>query len=229
LNDGWATERWNRAQIAERKFWVVNQKRWAVENPNCYWRGVLRHGFNLDYKFFEGKSVLEVGCGPTGLIFELDNSRFRVGLEPMELEGLVSDTTKRSIIRKGIGEDMPFEDASFDTVISFNALDHSAHPSKVVQEIHRVLKRDGELLLWIYVLRQQYMFLRGLLNRIDKPHPHHFTRDDLIGEVLDDHFDIQYCKEEEGTGLPNNTIKKALANRMMKTFWARAKKKRYLV
>lgn len=223
------TARWNRAQIAEKKFWALNQKSWSVQNPSRYWRKILGHGFNLDYEYFEGKSVLEVGCGPTGIIFELNNSKFRVGLEPMELEGLVSDTTKRSIVRKGIGEEIPYEDAFFDTVISFNALDHSATPTKVVQEICRVLKQDGELLLWVYVLRKKYTFLRGLLNRIDKPHPHHFTREDLTARVLDDHFDIQYCKEEEGTGLPNNTIKKALANRMMNTLWIRAKKKIYRI
>lgn len=223
------TARWNRAQIAEKKFWFLNQKSWSVQNPDRYWRKILGHGFNLDYEYFEDKSVLEVGCGPTGIIFELNNSNFRVGLEPMDLQGLVSDTNKRSIVREGRGEEMPFEDSTFDAVISFNALDHAANPTEVVQEICRVLKQDGELLLWIYVLRKNYMFLQGLLNRIDKPHPHHFTREDLTAKVLDDHFDIQYCKEEEGTGLPNNTIKKALANLMMKTLWIRAKKKIYPV
>ena len=217
--------RWNRAQTAEKKFWIMNRKRWSVQNPNNYWRGILAHGFNLDFGFFDGKSVLEVGCGPTGVIFELDNTKFRVGLEPMELDDIISGTTKRSIVRKGIGENMPFEDGSFDIAISFNALDHSSDPVKVVQEIRRVLKQDGELLLWVYILRKKYVSLRGLLNRFDKPHPHHFTRDDLIRRVLDDYIEMQYCKEEKGTGLPNNTIKKALANQMMNTLWIRSKKK----
>src|SRR5918992_3666357 len=111
--------RWNRAQTAEKKFWIMNRKRWSVQNPNNYWRGILAHGFNLDFGFFYGKSVLEVGCGPTGVIFELDNTKFRVGLEPMELDDIISGTTKRSIVRKGIGENMPFEDGSFDIAISF--------------------------------------------------------------------------------------------------------------
>lgn len=219
------SSRWNRAQIVEKKFWINSQKRWSNQNPNSYWRGILAHGFNLESGFFEGKSVLEVGCGPTGVIFELDNTKFRVGLEPMDLDDLVSDTIKRSIVRKGIGENMPFEDGSFDIVISFNALDHSSDPVKVVQEVCRVLKQDGELLLWVYILRKKYVALRGLLNRFDKPHPHHFTREDLTETVLDDYFEMQYCKEEKGTGLPNNTIKKVLANRMMNTLWIRSKKK----
>ena len=223
------TGRWSRAQTAERKFWIQNQKIWSAQNPRRYWRGILGHGLNLDYKFFEGKTVLEVGCGPVGIIYELDNTMFRVGLEPMDLEDLVIDRIKRSIVRKGKGEEMPFEDGSFDIVISFNALDHSARPAKVAQEIYRVLRREGELLLWIYVLRNGYQFLQGLLNRMDKPHPHHFTRDELIKGTLGDYFDVQYCKDERGTGLPNNTIKKALANQIMNTLWIRSTKKIRLV
>lgn len=222
------TERWNRAQTAEKKFWILSQKRWSNQNPNRYWQNILGHGFSLDYKFFEGKSVLEVGCGPTGIIFELDNTRFRVGLEPMDLEDLVSDRTKKSIVKKGMGEEMPFEDDSFDIVVSFNALDHSANPAKVAQEIHRVLKPEGEFLLWIYVLRKQFQFLRGLLNGIDKPHPYHFTKDEVITEILDNYFEVQYCKNEGGTGLPYNTIKKALSNQMMNTLWLRSKKNIHL-
>jgi SAM-dependent methyltransferase len=223
------TGRWNRAQNAEKKFWIQNQKIWSAQNPRRYWRGILGYGFNLDYKFFEGKTVLEVGCGPVGIIYELDNTMFRVGLEPMDLEGLVCDASKKSIVRKGKGEEMPFEDGSFDIVISFNALDHSAKPAKVAQEIYRVLRQEGELLLWIYVLRNRYQFLQQLLNRMDKPHPHHLTRDELIKGILNDYFDVQYCKEERGTGLPNNTIKKALANQMMNTLWIRSTKKMHLV
>ena len=221
--------RWNRAQIAEKKFWLLTQKRWSVQNPTRYWQGILAHGFNLNFEFFEGKSVLEVGCGPTGIIFELSNTRSRVGLEPMDLEDLISDRTKRLIVRKGMGEKIPFEDYSFDVVVSFNALDHSANPAKVVQEIHRVLRPEGEFLLWIYVLRKQYKLLQGFLNRIDSPHPYHFTRDQLTTLILENYFEVQYSKDEKGTGLPNNTIKKALANQMMSTLWLRSKKKSSLL
>lgn len=218
--------RWNRAQIAEKKFWLSTQKRWSVQNSTHYWKGILAHGFNLDYELFEGKSVLEVGCGPIGIIFELGNAKSRAGLEPMDLEDLVSDRTKRSIVRKGIGEEIPFEDHSFDIVVSFNALDHSANPAKVVQEINRVLRPGGEFLLWIYILRKQYKLLQGFLNRIDSPHPYHFTRDQLMTVIWENSFEVQYSKDEKGTGLPNNTIKKTLANQMMNTLWLRSKKKK---
>lgn len=211
--------RWKRAQIAEKKFWLSTRKSWSTQNPARYWQGILSRGFNIDYSFFDGRSVLEVGCGPTGIIFELDNAQTRVGLEPMDLGGLINDEKKKSIVKKGIGEEIPFPDNFFDTVISFNALDHSVDPAKVIREIHRVLRKDGDFLLWIYVLRDGYKFLQSILNRIDPPHPFHFTVDQLMDPINESLFQVKYRKVDKGTGLPNNTIKKAIANSMMNTLW----------
>ena len=211
--------RWKRAQIAEKKFWLSAKKTWSTQNPSQYWQGILSHGFNINYSFFDGKSVLEVGCGPTGIIFELDIAQTRVGLEPMDLDGLVNDEKKKSMVKKGIGEEIPYPDNFFDTVISFNALDHSVDPVKVIGEIHRVLRKDGDFLLWIYVLRDSYKFLQSILNRLDPPHPFHYTVGQLIDPISESLFQIKYRKEDIGTGLPNNTIKKAIANGMMNTLW----------
>jgi SAM-dependent methyltransferase len=217
-------ERWKRAQIAEKKFWLSTKKSWSIQNPTQYWQGILDHGFNLDYDFFIGKSILEVGCGPVGIIFELDNAKSRIGLEPMDLDGLANNE-KSSIVKKGIGEEIPFPDDSFDIVISFNALDHSINPAKVVQEIYRVLRKGGDFLLWIYVLRNHFQFLQSLMNWIDPPHPFHFTVDQLLIPIENSSFEIKYRKDDNGTGLPNNTVKKAIANHMMNTLWLWLKKR----
>jgi ubiquinone/menaquinone biosynthesis C-methylase UbiE len=217
--------RWRRAQIAEKKFWLSTMKSWSTQDPSQYWRGILSHGFNIDYRFFAGKSVLEVGCGPTGIIFELDNTQTRVGLEPMELGDLVNDEKKKSIVKKGIGEKIPYTDNFFDIVLSFNALDHSVDPAKVIGEIYRVLREGGDFLLWIYVLRDGYKFLQSLLNRLDPPHPFHFTVDQLTDPIGGNLFEVKYRKDDKGTGLPNNTIKKAIANGMMNTLWLWSLKK----
>lgn len=217
--------RWKRAQIAEKKFWHSTRDYWSAQNPARYWQGILCHGFNIDYRFFAGKSVLEIGCGPTGIIFELDNAQTRVGLEPMDLGDLISDEKKKLIVKKGIGEEIPYPDNSFDIVLSFNALDHAIDPSKVLREIHRVLREGGDFLLWIYVLRDRYKFLQSLLNRLDPPHPFHFTVDQLMDSIRGNWLQEKYRREDKGTGLPNNTIKKTIANGMMNTLWLWSVKK----
>jgi ubiquinone/menaquinone biosynthesis C-methylase UbiE len=220
-------ERWRRAQIAEKQFWFSTKYTWLTVDPHEYWQRILAHGFALNYEFFAGKSVLEVGCGPNGIIFQLANAKLRIGLEPMDLEDLIIDQKKISIIKKGVGEVLPFENESFDVVLSFNALDHSARPVRVLQEIHRVLKKDGDFLLWIYVLRNPYHFLQSLLNRIDQPHPFHFTKNELLIPIKANSFEIKYRKVERGTAtaISNNTIKKVIANHMMNTLWLWAVKR----
>jgi ubiquinone/menaquinone biosynthesis C-methylase UbiE len=219
--------RWERAQIAENKFWFSTKYSWSTEDPYGYWQNMLARGFALDYKFFAAKSVLEVGCGPNGIIFQLANAKSRVGLEPMDLDDLIVDQKKTSIVRKGIGEQIPFDNDSFDAVLSFNALDHSARPMKVLQEIHRVLKKDGDFLLWIYVLRNPYKFLQGLLNQIDNPHPYHFTTNELLIPVKGCPFEIRYRKVDRGTAtaMSNNIVKKVVSNHLMDTLWLRAVKR----
>jgi SAM-dependent methyltransferase len=217
--------RWERAQIAEKKYWLSTKKSWSIQNRTQYWQEILSHGFNIDYGFFDSISVLEVGCGPTGIIFELHNAQTRVGLEPMDLDGLIKDEKKKSIVKKGIGEEIPYPDNFFDSVISFNALDHCVDPVKVIHEIHRVLRKDGDFLLWIYVLRDRYKFLQSTLNRLDPPHPFHFTADQLMDPINEGLFQLKYRKVDKGTGLPNNTMKKAIANSMMNTLWLWSAKK----
>lgn len=45
------------------------------------------------------------------------------------------------------GDRLPFEDGSFDTVLSIQVLEHTPHPRLLVAEMARVLKKDGALIL----------------------------------------------------------------------------------
>jgi ubiquinone/menaquinone biosynthesis C-methylase UbiE len=62
---------------------------------------------------------------------------------------------------QGFAEDLPFEDNFFDLVIISNTLDHVKDMKKAVNEIWRVLKKDG------YVLFITYL-------KVKKPHPFTF-------------------------------------------------------
>jgi SAM-dependent methyltransferase len=216
--------RWNKAQEAEKKYWRSTKETWLNENRRLYWQGILKQGFGLDYNFFLNKDVLEIGCGPSGIIFQIDTAKYRIGLEPMDLSNLIEENWKRTLVRKGIGEELPFYDDSFDTVISFNALDHSIDPERVIQEIRRVLRDNGDFLLWVYTLRKICKPLQGILNKLDPPHPNHFTFDEIISKISNNSFRIEYRKYEKGTGLKNDTIKRFVGNLMMDSAWIWSKK-----
>jgi SAM-dependent methyltransferase len=94
-----------------------------------------------------GQIVLDVGCGPgfytTALraagarVIPLDNSR-------AELE-LAGDPPEGALLADAM--DLPLPDATIDGVFSSNMLEHTPEPSRVLDEIERVLRPGG----WAYV------------------------------------------------------------------------------
>jgi SAM-dependent methyltransferase len=216
--------RWDKAQNAEKKYWSSTKHGWSKDDRKLYWQKILYHAFGLDYDFFLNKDVLEIGCGPSGIIFQIDTAKSRIGIEPMDLSGLVEEDWKRTVVKKGVGEELPFDNSSFDIVISFNAIDHSLNPERVIRETHRVLRNNGDFLLWIYALRDMYKPLQGILNRLDSPHPHHFTFGEIKSNVSNNSFHITNGRYEKGTGLRNDTIKNLFGNLMMNRAWIWSKK-----
>jgi SAM-dependent methyltransferase len=218
------SRRWNKAQEAEKKYWRSTKECWLNDNRRLYWQEILNQGFGLDYNFFLNKDVLEIGCGPSGIIFQIDTAKSRIGIEPMDLSNLIDEDWKKTIVKKGVGEELPFEDDRFDIVISFNALDHAINPERVIRETHRVLRGNGNFLLWIYTLQEIYAPIQRILNRLDPPHPHHFTFNETISKVSNNSFRIKNRRYEKGTGLKNDTIKKLFGNLMMNRAWIWSKK-----
>jgi SAM-dependent methyltransferase len=93
--------------------------------------------------------LLDVGCGdkPYEHIFRPYVSEY-IGIEH---EGTFSDTSAERRERKPDylydGKRLPFEDRSFDTVLSVQVLEHTPDPGALVREMSRVLKDDGVLIL----------------------------------------------------------------------------------
>ena len=96
---------------------------------------------------FAGQRVLEVGCGPLVPLLQFsDCDRHAVDpLVTLYIEaGFPLDSFDASI-RNAYGEQLPYPDASFDSVISVNALDHVDDFEQTAAEMVRVLKRGGDL------------------------------------------------------------------------------------
>jgi SAM-dependent methyltransferase len=98
--------------------------------------------------------LLDVGVseGPYRCVFEPVVDRY-VGLEypPSILDKQpdlwkILDRAKKSVDVFGDGNQLPFEDASFDTVLCTEVLEHLPDPASVLGEIARVLKPGGRLL-----------------------------------------------------------------------------------
>ena len=102
---------------------------------------LVKHGINA------GDKILDVGCGAglaTNALALKSYEVFGVDLAEGALEEAKKrDTTKSVKYIKADALELPFENESFDSVISLDFLEHVYEPQKVITEINRVLKPGG--------------------------------------------------------------------------------------
>lgn len=106
-----------------------------------------------------GHDVLHVGCGNGTACLVLGREGFRcTGVDTRE-PGLISAqqalANEHDLIRRRVtfqfadATQLPFDDASFDTVILGELLEHLTHPTTVISEAHRVLRDNGRLVVTV--------------------------------------------------------------------------------
>jgi ubiquinone/menaquinone biosynthesis C-methylase UbiE len=101
--------------------------------------------------------VLEVGAG-TGANFSYynDHAEEVIATEPdsymLERAGRKAEDAGRAIeLRQAAMEELPFDDASFDTVVSTLVMCSVMDPLRALSEVRRVLKPSGELRMYEHV------------------------------------------------------------------------------
>jgi SAM-dependent methyltransferase len=89
-------------------------------------------------------TVVDFGCG-TGYLLELLGAREAVGVEPNEAAR--RDAAVRGLRVVAATGEVP--DRFADVVISNHALEHTLRPLDELREIHRILRVDGRLVIWL--------------------------------------------------------------------------------
>ncbi len=142
------------------KFFAAFDAVREAEDCEPYAYSDMIHGYSSS----QGTSVLDVGCGNgyvlsryarqsasvtgvdlTAKAIELSRRRF-------ELEDLSADFQQID------GVHLPFDDNQFDIVCSMGVLHHIPDPGPTIDEIHRVLKPGGKVILMLYY-RYSYNYL----------------------------------------------------------------------
>ena len=109
---------------------------------------------------YRGKEVLEIGCGFGANLFAIATTAKRaVGLEPIEvyrqLSPILAERSKYPSVAvvDGFAERMPFDDASFDVVLSYSSYEYT-DVQAAMKEAHRVLRPGGQIQLMSGTLQQ---------------------------------------------------------------------------
>ena len=104
---------------------------------------------NVFKSFVEGHAkgaILDIGCGVHGkphYLHAFPDTQI-AGLDPLDA------LEPANFVRQtGIGEYLPWEDNSFDTLISATAIDHGLSLDKSFKEMIRLLKPGGQVLMWV--------------------------------------------------------------------------------
>ena len=114
-----------------------------------YWgEHAARYKFAL--WFVENASVLDIACG-TGYGIGVVQSKARrvtgVDIDPEAARAALSECNERGSVLLADGLGLPFEDAAFDVVTSFETLEHLHERGEFLAELRRVLAPEGVLLL----------------------------------------------------------------------------------
>jgi len=105
-----------------------------------------------------GKDVLDFGCGSGDLslivaeagarsVSGTDLESGRVALA-IETTGATEYADRMHFVESTSPTQIPFPDASFDTILCFDVMEHVMEPEEVIAEWARVLKPGGQVLIW---------------------------------------------------------------------------------
>jgi SAM-dependent methyltransferase len=107
--------------------------------------------------------ILEVGSGAHGHVFFLGSPN-AIGVDPLAdaYRELFPWWQRRARTLAAAGEDLPFEERSFDLVISDNVVDHARSPVQIVRQLVRVLAPGGLLYFAVNVHHRVYEVMSQL-------------------------------------------------------------------
>jgi SAM-dependent methyltransferase len=108
------------------------------------------------YSAAKGQKVLDIGCGNGYVLYQY--ARHGAEVSGVDLTRTAVELSRRRFALGGLsgefvevdGNKLPFPDQHFDIVCSMGVLHHISDPRPMVEEIFRVLKPGGRLIVMLY-------------------------------------------------------------------------------
>jgi ubiquinone/menaquinone biosynthesis C-methylase UbiE len=96
--------------------------------------------------------VLDVGCGTGTLLQQLHRACATAQLAGVDPVSAMLNVARRRLpstveLREGWADRLPYDDGSFDVVVSCNMFHYIRRPVAALREMNRVLRKGGELVI----------------------------------------------------------------------------------
>lgn len=163
----------------------VLMESFALEFIPTYWTSLIKKNNEL---------ILDVGCGNGVMLSKMNGNN---KLHGVDLSKAMIDVAKKKLKDKaelivGDAEFLLWEDNYFDTILCTFSFHHYPRPKKVLDEMNRVLKKGGHLILadpWLPTpLRQITNFF---LRFSDKGDFHEYSQREITDLLEASNFKLQ--------------------------------------
>ena len=134
-------------------------------------------------------NVADIGCGICEMpVYLKDYDKNLVaGMDP-----IAPDFSRDFDFYHGLAETLPWQDNSLDNVVVATSMDHFLDPRNSLEEIKRVLKPEGYLLLWMGFVPNTSPYDPFLKDQkpVDDYHMFHFS-EEWFKPMLEENFSIE--------------------------------------
>jgi SAM-dependent methyltransferase len=175
-------ERWVQAQSAERE----HECHQGLADKSSSLAGFFPEEYGEQSDHEKTQTVFALGSG-MGPIHSFTEDIHAIGVDPI-YESLTPAESDADVIA-AMGEQIPLLEDSVDYLICHNVLDHVMNPRAVAVEIRRLLEPSGKAYIRVNTF-QTHRYLRRVADRFDRPHPHHFTNQEVFDLLVDAGLDI---------------------------------------
>lgn len=177
-----------------KKFWQSYSKVYTqvMSTNNKAYDTVCR---SLEKYIDKDKAVLELACGTGQLSFRMAG-KTKAWIATDYSENMIKEAEKRnreSKVRFSVQDatKLTYENESFDVVVIANALHIMPEPQKALEEIHRVLKKDGIIFAPTFVYKSKKSnFIISFMERLGFKSYNKWTADEFTDYVKSQGYNL---------------------------------------
>ena len=183
------------------------------KNPNEDYQRLIKLTSEMFGAFCQHRgNVLDIGCGISPRLNYFKKEFYRdvnfTGVDP-----LIGHLERDYLFVQGMGEHLPFLNGTMDQVVISTTLDHLINPLTVLKEAERVLKKGGNINIWIGIfspLRQRridlikraiHLIQKGNLKRLAGGIKKNIAKESLLN--AGDKYHFNRFTDEQVTSLFN--------------------------